>query len=229
LPQAVQDWQEGDQGEHRIHGTDAQRFHRFGKTHGVFLDTLGRPFDMAQPFPVGRVVFVHCRTPAEDEVADNETVDDGDQDPHRSDGKEVEHAAVEFPGGNGALGLAGKHLLDQVKKRAPPIVQRDARLDGKGGNEEDETGYQDGPGLPAMRREAEPEKCEKPQADGVIQIEPDHVGRVEELNGSQLARPLKGRKADQPAHLVDAQIPCTHGYRAPDQDRGKEKTRCREK
>ena len=134
--QAPQDRQERDQRHHRIDQADAEALHGGGEAHGVFLDALRGAFDRAQPLPVGDVVVVHRRAPAEDVVADQEGVEDGDEDVDHRDGQEGRRAERNSRLPVTLLGVA-ERLLDQVVERAEPVVDQHVELDLEPDDEQD--------------------------------------------------------------------------------------------
>ncbi len=80
--------QKGDERHDGIDKTHAHILQCRGKTHGVFLHTLGGPFDMAQVLPVRHIVLIHCGTPAQKYiVADKEVVQRTD---HHGDKRNTE-------------------------------------------------------------------------------------------------------------------------------------------
>ncbi len=112
--------QEGDQGHHRVDKAHAHIFEGGSKTHGIFLHTLRGAFDMAQMLPVGHIVLVHRRAPAEDVVADEEVVHHANN--HRDDRDAEKDADFLIKLVDADLMRGGQRALDQVVERRIPAL-----------------------------------------------------------------------------------------------------------
>lgn len=112
--------QEGDQGHHRVDKAHAHIFESGSKTHGIFLHTLRGAFDMAQMLPVGHIVLVHRRAPAEDVVADEEVVHHANN--HRDDRDAEKDADFLIKLIDADLMRGGQRALDQVVERRIPVL-----------------------------------------------------------------------------------------------------------
>ncbi len=114
--------QEGNQRHDGVDKTHAHILKGGGKAHGIFLHTLSGTFDVAQVMPVGHIVFVHRRTPAENVVADEEVVHHANN--HRDHRNAKEHANFLIELVNTDFVRRGQRGLDQIVERRIPGVDR---------------------------------------------------------------------------------------------------------
>ncbi|MNV43681.1 hypothetical protein D3C71_1354020 [compost metagenome] len=127
---------EGNQRHDGVDETHTHIFKRRGKTHCIFLHTLRGTFDMTQLLPVRHIVFVHCGTPAENIVADEEIIHYTDNHSNQRDAEEDAHFMIKLIDGD--LMRRTECSLNQIVERCIPCVDRDTHFDQKPGDEDDE-------------------------------------------------------------------------------------------
>ena len=195
---------------------------------------------MAEPLPVGDVVVVHRRPPAEDVVADEEAGDDGDRDRDERDAREGGDLAEEF--GLGDRPRRPQCLLHHVVEGAEPVVDHHIDLDLEPGGEDDHGGRHDRPPEPAVRREIPPEEDEDRPADEHVFVEPEVGGealRALEQRRSRLRPSPPEAAPDSPApkmsaetqrgtEIADDEIPEQDGRQRPHHGGQEEQLRSRE-
>ena len=150
---------------------DAKALHDRCEAHGVFLDALRGAFNVAELRPIGDVVVVHRRTPAEDVVADEEVVEDGHGDKHHRDAEKSDELREELLQRDAVRRRQGG--LDHVVEAAEPFVDHYVELDLKPDDEKDHEGNDDRPPEPAVRRQLRPDGREYRAADDHVLVKPD--------------------------------------------------------
>ncbi len=132
---------------------------------------------MAQMLPVGHIVLVHRRAPAEDVVADEEVVHHANN--HRDDRDAEKDADFLIKLVDADLMRGGQRALDQVVERRIPGVDRHPDFHQKPGDEDDERGAENRPVLPAVRAVDKPEQREHADAKQIVSVEHQIVERPE--------------------------------------------------
>ncbi|EJK92168.1 hypothetical protein UUU_07740 [Klebsiella pneumoniae subsp. pneumoniae DSM 30104 = JCM 1662 = NBRC 14940] len=216
--------QEGDQGHHRVDKAHAHIFEGGSKTHGIFLHTLRGTFDMAQMLPVGHIVLVHRRAPAEDVVADEEVVHHANN--HRDDRDAEKDADFLIKLIDADLMRGGQRALDQVVERRIPGVDRHPDFHQKPGDEDDERGAENRPVLPAVRAVDKPEQRKHADAKQIVSVEHQIVERPEARRADRHILRCPG---DPQQPVAAARLPKDHGQQRPDKGRNKKRPRFGEK
>ena len=113
--------------------------------------------------------------------------------------------------------------LNEIVERSIPIIDGDADLDLKVGDEYDESGAEDGPVEKGMRRDNAPSTCKDRDGGGKVEVEPQEW-RGQEFRDSDDRRRI-GRwigEADQGAHVRGDEEPEEHGGERPEGGRPEE-------
>lgn len=160
--------QEGNQRHNRVNKTYAHVFQRGSETHGVFLHTLRRTFDMTQMLPVRHIMFVHRGTPTEDVMADKEVVHHANDDGYQRNPEKDPHFLIELL--NLHLMRRAECGLNQVVEQGIPGVDSDADFNQKPCNEDNQRGTEYRPVLPAVRTVDKPEQRKHANAQNVVRI-----------------------------------------------------------
>ncbi|MNS97813.1 hypothetical protein D3C72_1321610 [compost metagenome] len=177
--QRKQDRQEDDERHHRVDERDAQPFERRGEPHRIFLNALGRTFDVTQLFPFRHVEVVHRGSPAEDIMAGEEIRQDRNGHAEKSDLGEDDLKTVEIPDLDTRLFRKG--ILQKIAERPPEIVDHDGNLNAEIGHRDNQQRSPDGPVFPGMiLGDNGPHAAERRQAQCEIAVK-EQVSRDQEV------------------------------------------------
>jgi hypothetical protein len=161
-------------------------------------------------------------------VADEKTGDDKDSGRNKRDLDENQDQAVEICLRHRSV--PGQRLLELVEKRAAPVVESDRDLHAEVGCEQDEDRAEDRPELPFVGRIEKPEGRKGQRPDCVVDIKPEKGLGVEITQTDDwFAFGFGQCKAHGRTERITCPVPDKNSQTGPEQDRGEEDFRFREK